>query len=110
MKRIFPLTAALAFFSSCNTHTPDREETKQDLKRPNIIFIMTDDHAYQAISAYNDKLIKTPNIDKLAKQGMLFERGFVTNSICAPSRAVALTGKFSHLNGLKDNLDTFDSS
>ena len=78
--------------------------------RPNIIFIMTDDHAYQAISAYGSELIETPNIDRLADEGMLFERAFVTNSICSPSRAVALTGKFSHLNGLKDNIDVFDSS
>ncbi|HCQ15310.1 MAG TPA: sulfatase, partial [Cryomorphaceae bacterium] len=86
------------------------DEKPAESQKPNIIFIMTDDHAYQAISAYNDKLIETPNIDKLAHQGMLFQRGFVTNSICAPSRAVALTGKFSHVNGLKDNLDTFDST
>ena len=65
-------------------------------KRPNILFIMSDDHAYQAISAYNDKLIQTPNIDKIAKEGILFSNASVTNSICAPSRATILTGKFSH--------------
>jgi arylsulfatase A-like enzyme len=78
--------------------------------RPNIIFIMTDDHAYQAISAYGSILMKTPRIDQLAAEGMRFDQAFVTNSICAPSRAVALTGKFSHLNGVKDNIDAFDSS
>lgn len=69
---------------------------------------MTDDHAYQAISAYDDKLINTPQIDRLANEGILFKRAFVSNSICSPSRAVALTGKFSHLNSVRDNLDTFD--
>jgi arylsulfatase A-like enzyme len=78
--------------------------------RPNIIYIMSDDHAYQAISAYGYGLNKTPNIDKLAATGMLFNRSFVTNSICGPSRAVMLTGKFSHINGFKDNHSTFDGS
>jgi arylsulfatase A-like enzyme len=75
----------------------------QTATRPNIVFIMTDDHAYQAISAYGSKLINTPNIDKIAQQGIIFNKAFVTNSICAPSRAVILTGKFSHLNGQMDN-------
>ena len=69
-------------------------------KRPNIVFIMSDDHAAQAISAYGSKLIKTPNIDRLANEGMKFENCFVTNSICAPSRAAIITGKYSHLNGV----------
>lgn len=72
-------------------------------ERPNIIFIMSDDHAYQAISAYGHGLNETPNIDRLAKEGVLFTRSFVTNSISAPSRAVMLTGKFNHLNGKIDN-------
>ncbi|TRX60162.1 sulfatase [Fulvivirga sp. M361] len=76
--------------------------------RPNIIFIMADDHAEKAISAYGHDLIETPNIDRLAKEGMLFRNSFVTNSICAPSRAAILTGKFSHINGKRDNLDVFD--
>ncbi len=82
------------------------ESDHQD--KPNIIFIMADDHAFQAISAYGSDLIKTPNIDQLASEGMLFNQAFVTNSICSPSRAVVLTGKFSHLNGVKDNMDVFD--
>ena len=68
-------------------------------KSLNVLFIFTDDHAYQAISAYGSNRNKTPNIDRIAKDGMLFNRAFVTNSICAPSRAVILTGKHSHLNG-----------
>src|SRR5262245_40311697 len=71
--------------------------------RPNILYIMSDDHAYQAISAYGSNRNKTPNIDRLAREGMRFDRCFVTNSICGPSRAVILTGKYSHLNGFPDN-------
>ena len=71
--------------------------------RPNVIYIMSDDHAYQAISAYGSGLNKTPNIDRLAHEGALFTKGFVTNSLCAPSRAVILTGKFNHINGRVDN-------
>ncbi len=78
--------------------------------QPNILFIMSDDHAYQAISAYDDKLIQTPNIDRIANEGMLFNNACVTNSICAPSRAVILTGKHSHLNGKIDNHAKFDDS
>ena len=78
--------------------------------RPNIIYIMSDDHAYQAISAYGYGLNHTPNIDQLAEQGMMFTRAFVTNSICGPSRAVMLTGKFSHVNGFMDNHSTFDGN
>ena len=75
---------------------------------PNIIFIMSDDHAYQAISAYGHGLNHTPNIDRIAKEGAIFNRGFVTNSICAPSRAVVLTGKHSFVNGKVDNIQAFD--
>lgn len=75
---------------------------------PNIIFIMSDDHAYQAISAYNPDLIDTPNIDKIAKEGVLLGQAYVTNSISGPSRAVILTGKYSHLNGFQNNSDNFD--
>jgi len=76
--------------------------------RPNIVFIMSDDHAYQAISAYGHGLNHTPNIDRIASEGAIFNRGFVTNSICAPSRAVMLTGKHSHINGKVDNIQAFD--
>jgi len=77
-------------------------------KRPNIVFIMSDDHAYQAISAYGHGLNHTPNIDRIAKEGAIFNKGFVTNSICAPSRAVMLTGKHSHINGKVDNILPFN--
>jgi arylsulfatase A-like enzyme len=78
--------------------------------RPNIVFIMSDDHAYQAISAYSDRLIQTPNIDRIAKNGMKFTQACVTNSICAPSRATILTGKHSHLNSKTDNYFPFDTT
>lgn len=78
--------------------------------RPNIVFIMSDDHAYQAISAYDTRLIQTPNIDRIAKEGILFTNASVTNSICAPSRAVILTGKHSHINGKIDNNFPFDTT
>ena len=68
--------------------------------RPNILFIMTDDHAAHAISAYGCKVNQTPNIDRLAKEGALFTNVFVTNSICTPSRAAILTGKYAHINGV----------
>ena len=79
-------------------------------KRPNIIFIMTDDHASHALSCYGSKINQTPNLDRLAREGMLFENCFCTNSICAPSRAAILTGKYSHINGVIDNVAAFDGS
>lgn len=84
--------------------------TKNDETPPNIVFIMSDDHAYQAISAYGYGLNKTPNMDRIAHEGALFTRATVTNSICAPSRAVILTGKHSFINGKVDNVQPFDWS
>ncbi len=83
-------------------------------ERPNILFVYCDDHAYQAISAYQSvsayglKLNETPNIDRLAKEGMRFDNCYVTNSICGPCRAVVQTGKYSHLNGFFCNGDRFN--
>ena len=83
-------------------------------KRPNILFVFCDDHAYQAISAYQSvsayglKLNDTPNIDRLAREGMRFDNCYVTNSICGPSRAVIQTGKYSHLNGFCCNGNRFN--
>jgi arylsulfatase A-like enzyme len=68
--------------------------------RPNILFIMTDDHAAHAISAYGGKINRTPHLDQLAKEGVRLDHCFVTNSICTPSRAAILTGKYSHKNGV----------
>ena len=77
-------------------------------KRPNIIFIMTDDHAKSAVSLYGSQLVETPNIDRIGREGITFDNAFVTNALCGPSRAVMLTGKFSHINGFRDNRDRFD--
>jgi len=75
----------------------------QSKERPNIIFIFSDDHAYQSIGAYGNKFAKTPNIDRIAREGALLTNNLVTNSICGPSRATLLTGKYSHINGYKNN-------
>jgi len=74
-------------------------------QRPNILLIMADDHAYQAISAYGDSrhLIQTPNIDRLASEGMRFDRCLVVNSLCGPARASIVTGTYSHINGFYNN-------
>ena len=79
-------------------------------RQPNIIYIMSDDHATHAISCYGSKINKTPNIDRLATDGMRFENCFCTNALCAPSRAAILTGRYAHLNGMRTNRDTFDGS
>jgi len=78
--------------------------------RPNIVFIFTDDHCEQALSAYDDARMATPHLDRIAKEGMKFTRCYVTNSICGPSRAVIQTGKYSHLNGFLRNGNNFDGS
>ncbi|WP_439489610.1 sulfatase family protein [Algoriphagus sp.] len=96
---------ALILLNSCS-----KVEQTEAQNPPNIVFIMSDDHAYQAISAYDNTLIETPNIDRIAKMGMLFTNASVTNSICAPSRATILTGKHSHINGKVDNHFPFDTT
>lgn len=87
-------------------------EAQQEKARPNIIFLFSDDHATEAISAYSGgRLNHTPGIDRLANEGMLFNRSFCANSICGPSRATILTGKHSHKNGFLNNENArFDGS
>lgn len=75
----------------------------QQAKQPNILVIISDDHAFQTISAYGSKVAQTPGIDRLANEGALFNSAYVTNSICGPSRATFLSGKYSHMNGFRDN-------
>ena len=97
------LLAILGFSASATSGLIAQSEGNQ---RPNIIYIMSDDHAYQAISAYGGALkdlAPTPNIDRIAKEGIRFDRCLVTNSISGPCRAVILTGKYSHLNGFLRN-------
>ena len=80
-------------------------------ERPNIVWLFSDDHSFQTIGAYGGRLAKlnnSPHIDSLARDGMIFNRCYVGNSICAPSRATLLTGKHSHLNGKFDNRDSFN--
>ncbi len=102
--RLHPLVWAM-FLVTFSCVNPPEEDA-----RPNIIFIMTDDHSYQTLSAYDDRHVSTPHLDRLAMEGVKFTNSFVTNSICAPSRAVMLTGKHSHLNGQIDNGRTFDGT
>jgi len=85
-------------------------KTKKPKQKPNILFIMTDDHAAHAISSYGSRINTTPHIDRIANEGVRFENCFCTNGICAPSRAVILSGKHSHINGLRDNAQTFDGT
>ncbi len=81
----------------------------QPQRRPNILFIFSDDHAVQAIGAYGSKINQTPHIDRLARAGAVFRNSFCANSLCGPSRACILTGKHSHLNGFLRNGDRFNS-
>ncbi len=106
-KHLLPLVLLLSLvigISSCTQQKTAKE------KKLNIIFIMTDDHTTQALSAYDKRFIQTPNLDRLAKEGIKFNNCFVTNAVCGPSRAVILTGKYSHVNGLTDNHAVFDST
>lgn len=110
MKRFELLVVLLIFSFLPATAKEAGTEDPPKKKRPNIVFIFSDDHAYQAISAYGSKLAQTPNIDRIAKEGALFKNTFITNSICGPSRAILLTGKYSHINGYKVNEKKFDTS
>ena len=96
-------TAALAL-SGCVPQQKDGSE------RPNIIFIMTDDHTTQAMSCYGSRLVRTPNLDRIAEEGIRFDNCYAANALSGPSRACILTGKFSHENGFTDNACTFDGS
>ncbi|WP_330442693.1 sulfatase family protein [Flavobacterium sp. C4GT6] len=110
-RRVLYTALAVLALTSCGKKK-EAETAQTELQKPNIIFIMTDDHALQAISAYGhpiSQLAKTPNIDRLAQNGALFTNNFCTNSLCGPSRATILTGKFSHLNGFRTNGDKFDN-
>jgi arylsulfatase A-like enzyme len=77
---------------------------------PNIVFIMSDDHAARAISCYGGGLNQTPHIDRIAREGVRFDNCFCTNALCSPSRAGILTGKYSHVNGVRNNSQTFDGT
>lgn len=104
--RLYGLIIAAVMLTACNGMEDGAQRART--KQPNIIFIFSDDHAYQAIGAYGNKLAQTPNIDRIAKEGAIFRNFFVTNSICGPSRASLLTGKYSHVNGFKSNEERFN--
>ncbi|HQR09597.1 MAG TPA: sulfatase-like hydrolase/transferase, partial [Gemmatales bacterium] len=72
-------------------------------EKPNFVIMMCDDQRFNAMSCAGNTIIKTPNMDRLAAEGMYFKNMFVTNSLCAPSRATLLTGLYSHANGVTDN-------
>jgi len=108
IKSFCALTLVFGFWNSCNiakSHTNVSAKVTPTVK-PNIIYIMADDLTTQAISAYGGiykDIAPTPNIDKVAKEGMLFQDVLVTNAICGPSRAAILTGNYSNLNGYYKN-------
>ena len=117
MIRYFQKTSVLVLFSAfifgCNSQENRESSEKEVLKQPNIIYIMSDDHAKNAISIYGSRLAEiapTPNIDRIANEGILMNNVFVTNSICTPSRAAILTGQYSQLNGVYTLKDDFDNS
>ncbi|WP_316817866.1 sulfatase [Pedobacter nyackensis] len=98
------------FAAVCMVFGQANAQKKVTSKKPNIVIIISDDHAFQAIGAYGGKLMPTPGIDRIANEGMVMQNAFVSNSICGPSRACILTGKHSAANGFKDNLSKFDAS
>ena len=81
----------------------------RDTRSPNILLIVSDDHAAPAISCYGSDMNRTPNIDRIGDGGMRFNNCFCTNAICTPARGSILTGKYSHKTGIKTLADTIDS-
>lgn len=104
---IWILLVALSSTGCASTQPPPKPRADD---RPNIIFVFSDDHASQAIGAYGSVLNQTPNIDRLAREGVVFRNVYATNAICGPSRAVIQTGKHSHVNGFIDHSSRFDST
>lgn len=102
MKNYFLASAAILSLTACHQQKIN--------KQPNIIFMMTDDHTTQAMTCYGGTLLQTPNLDRIANEGIRFDHCYVTNALSGPSRACILTGKFSHENGFRDNASVFDGS
>ena len=112
MKALLPVLTgmtALTTLTGCGGKDV-KSVAEEPTKRMNILYIMCDDHSYQTISAYDQRFIQTPNIDRIASDGVRFTNSFVANSLSGPSRACMLTGKHSHANGFTDNTVTFDGS
>lgn len=104
------MRALILFSFACLSFCLDISSLPAEETQPNILFIFTDDHASQSISAYGSRINQTPNIDRIAREGMLFRRCYVPNSICGPVRAVIQTGKYSHKNGFLVNGNKFDGN
>lgn len=100
--------APVLLLAACSTTDVDPDPTAR--RRPNIVFILADDHSTGALGAYGVAHAPTPNLDQLARQGLVFDRAYAANSICCPSRAAILTGTYGHVNGVDDNGDRFDGS
>src|SRR5699024_2419229 len=103
------LIIVLSYISSCKDKTVNNKDSDSP-SRPNIVWIMADDHSYQTLSAYDDRFIQTPHMDQIGQEGVRFTNSFVGNSLCAPSRATLQTGKLSHKNGVMKIGDVFDAS
>lgn len=101
---LLPVLTSLSALASL-TGCAQKQETPvtADGKPLNILYIMCDDHSYQTISAYDQRFIETPNIDRIAKEGVRFTNSYCANSLSGPSRACMITGKHSHKNGFTNN-------
>ena len=114
MNRLLVSVSSLLLLAACHSKPLDLVQSEPAQGPPNILFIYSDDHATAAIGTYANSVVssfaRTPNIDALAAGGMRFDRAYCTNGICAPARAVVLTGKHSHVNGVPDNMARFDGS
>ena len=108
---IFLFNLLVILFLTNDAYAATQSKSDKHDGQPNILLVLTDDHALQAISAYGSRINSTPNIDRIAREGVRFDKCYVTNSICGPSRATILTGKYSHVNGFCVNDSTsFDGS
>lgn len=108
--RSFVLLVAAVAGGHVSGQAPAGQEPAAGRSRPNILLIVSDDHAAHAVSAYDERLDRTPCLDRLAAEGMRFDRAMVSNSLCGPSRATMLTGKYSHAHGFSRNEQRFDGS
>lgn len=110
-KSMFIVPAAIAVAAPALTSCQNKDKAEAEEKPMNIVYIMTDDHTAQMMSCYDTRFMETPNLDRIAADGVRFTNSFVANSLSGPSRACMLTGKHSHANGFTDNTTcVFDAS
>jgi arylsulfatase A-like enzyme len=100
--------AGLLSLGLMGLNTPGILQAKQE--QPNIVFILSDDHRWDALSHLGHPIAETPNMDRLAQEGVLFENAFCTTSLCSPSRASFLTGQYAHNHGVQNNLTPWDNA